>query len=279
MERLFLFFFENRAFFIFLLLEVISSWLIISSNHYQSAQYFNSSNSLVASINQFSHSVGDYFSLSETNRDLATENARLRSLLDRRSLTSSMSPLAERVDTAITNRYDYVSAKVVNNSVSRFTNFITIDRGSDSGIEEGMAVISHAGAIGKVKATSDHYSVVTSLLNIDVMISAVIERTGHFGTVQWEGDDPLYVSLKYIPRHVLPSMGDTVVTSGYNAIFPPDIVIGIIEDIELNDAAPFYEIRVRLSQDFQKLSYVTVVKSMLRTEQDSVELPFQEITP
>lgn len=270
MERLFYFFFQYRAFFIFLTLEVLCAWLIVSSNHFQSAQFFNSSNTLVANLNNFSYGVKEYFSLRETNLSLADENAYLRTRLERRL---QVLPSATDIfsDTAFTNRYEFVSAKVVNNSVSRSTNFITVDKGSNAGIKEGMAVISAGGAVGKVKATSNHYSVVTSILNTDVMVSAMLKRTGHFGTAQWDGLDPLMISLNYIPPHVKPVVGDTVVTSGYNAIFPSNIMIGTIEEFELDDAALFYQIKVKLSQDFQKLTYVAIVKSNLKSEQDSLE--------
>jgi rod shape-determining protein MreC len=115
-----------------------------------------------------------------------------------------------------------------------------------------------------------------SLLNIDMMVSASIKRTGHFGSIQWDGRDPEIVNLKFIPPHVKPVKGDTIVTSGYNAIFPEGIVIGVIDDVKLADAALFYELDVKLMQDFRKLSFVTVVKSQLKQEQDSLE---QVVTP
>jgi len=278
MERLFFFFFQYRAFFIFLTLEILCAWLIVSSNHYQSAQFFNSSNAIVANLNGFSYGVREYFSLRETNLSLSEENASLRTRLEQRM---QILPGTTTVvtDTALINRYEFANAKVVNNSVNRFTNFITIDKGSNEGIEEGMAVISSGGAVGKVKATSRHYSVVTSILNTDVMVSAVLKRTGHFGTVQWDGLNPLFVNLNYIPRHVKPSVGDTIVTSGYNAIFPQDIIIGTIDKIDLSDAALFYQLKVRLLQDFQQLTYVAVVKSNLKVEQDSLETATKEEIP
>jgi rod shape-determining protein MreC len=104
-----------------------------------------------------------------------------------------------------------------------------------------------------------------------MMVSATIKRTGHFGTIQWDGKDPEIVNLKYIPPHVKPVKGDTIVTSGYNAVFPEDIMIGIIEEVRTTDAALFHEIDVRLVQDFQKLSFVTVIKSTMKHEQDSIE--------
>ena len=278
MERLFFFFFQYRAFFIFLTLEILCAWLIVSSNHYQSAQFFNSSNAIVANLNGFSYGVREYFLLRETNLSLSEENASLRTRLDQRTQILPGTTIVV-TDTALINRYEFANAKVVNNSVNRFTNFITIDKGSTEGIEEGMAVISSGGAVGKVKATSRHYSVVTSILNTDVMVSAMLKRTGHFGTVQWDGLNPLFVNLNYIPRHVKPLVGDTIVTSGYNAIFPQDIIIGTIDKIELGDAALFYQLKVRLLQDFQQLTYVAVVKSNLKAEQDSLETVTKEVLP
>lgn len=276
MERLFIFIYQYRAFVTFLILEIFCAWLIFEYNPYQSAKFFNSSGSLVARLSGFSYGVKEYFSLKETNLMLAEENARLRSRLEQRNQSLYSLEVHEITDPEIINRFEFVSAKVVNNSVNRFTNYITIDKGEDAGIAPGMAVVSPLGIVGKVKAVSEHYGVVTSLLNKDVMVSAMIKRTGHFGTVQWDGRDPQYVNLEFIPRHVDPMVGDTIVTSGYNAVFPAGTPIGMIEERELGAEKLFYKLRVRLSQDFRKLSYVAVVKSNLKAEQDSVEFPFSE---
>lgn len=204
----------------------------------------------------------------EVNRVLAEENAMLRRKLEQRN-QGFQAP--EMRDSAIIKRFDFVSAKVVNNSVDRFTNFITINMGKDSGIESGMAVISSKGVVGKVKLTSEHFSVVTSVLNIDVMVSGVMKRTGYFGTIQWDGSDPEYINFNFIPRHVEPMVGDSIVTSGYSGVFPEGILIGTIATMEKTKEAPFYELKVKLAQDFGKLSYVAVVKSNLLPELDSLE--------
>jgi rod shape-determining protein MreC len=180
-----------------------------------------------------------------------------------------LSPAHAINDSTVISQFDFVSAKVVSNTVNRFTNFLTINKGSQQGLQPGMAVISALGAVGKVRTVSSHYSVVTSLLHVDVQVSALLKRTGHFGTIQWDGVDPDYVKFKFIPRHVQPVKGDSVLTSGYNAIFPEGIMVGQIEEIELTDEL-FYDLKVKLSQDFRKLSYVEVVKNSLRNELDSL---------
>ncbi|HMG93077.1 MAG TPA: rod shape-determining protein MreC [Chryseolinea sp.] len=280
MERLILFVYQNRAFFTFLLLEIFCAWLIVENNAYQGTKFFNSSNGVVATMNSFSQSVRDYFQLSEVNRILAEENASLKQALEQQRIqvypTNTIvidSTAITRVDTTgkALHKYDFISAKVVNNHVDFFKNFITIDKGKDAGIEPGMAVISTLGAVGKVKIVSTHYSVVTSILHIDVMVSGTLKRTEHFGTIQWDGRNPEIVEFKYIPSHAAPVKGDTVITSGYNAIFPEGVMIGVIDDVKLNKAALFYDLKVKLSQDFRKLSFVNVVKNHRQKEQDSVE--------
>jgi rod shape-determining protein MreC len=277
MERLFVFIYHYRAFFTFVVLELMCFWLVVENNQYQGAKFFNSSNNVVASLNNFSQSIRNYFLLSDENQKLATENSLLREQVEEQKQQLQHAYTVDLRDSALTKRFEFISAKVVNNQIDRFKNFITINKGRDYGIEPGMAVISPQGAVGKVKLVSDHYSVVTSILHIDYMVSAVLKRTGHFGSVQWEGRDPEFVKFRYIPRHVDPHEGDSVITSGYNAVFPDQVMIGTIFKADLSPEALTWDITVALSQDFRKLSYVSVVKSKLKVEQDLLEKTVEEM--
>lgn len=276
MERLILFVYQNRAFFTFLFLELFCAWLIVQNNAYQGSKFFNSSNGLVAAMNSFSQSVRDYFMLTEVNRTLSEENALLKRKLSQQPTTYVLNGSVVR-DSSATDQYEFISAKVVNNHVDMVKNFITINKGSEDGVRAGMAVISPLGVVGKVKLVSNHYGVVTSILHVDVMVSAILKRTEHFGTIQWDGKNPDQVEFNYIPPHAQPNVGDTVVTSGYNAIFPEGVMIGVIQSVDLHKDALFYDIRVRLSQDFRKLAWVTVVKNNRHAEQDSLEQVIQKM--
>lgn len=271
MERLFLFVYQNRAFFTFIALELVCAWLIVTNNHYQGAKFFNSSNGIVATMNNFSQGVRDYFQLREVNQMLAEENAALKEKINLQvQLAAVLDSTGLVQDSVLVNQYEFESAKVVNNHVDFFKNYLTIDKGEDKGLMPGMAVISPLGVVGKVKLVSNHFAVVTSLLHVDVMVSARLKSTEHFGTVQWDGLNPDIVEFKYIPRHVKPLVGDSVITSGY-AIFPDGIMIGTVAEVNLRDEALFYDLKVKLSQDFRKLSFVTIVKSNMQPERDSLE--------
>jgi rod shape-determining protein MreC len=279
MERLFIFLYQFRAFFTFLILEVVCAWLVIENNQYQGARFFNSSNSVIASLNNFSQGVREYFLLRNINSTLAEENAQLRSKLEQyrqmQFVTGKGMPDSLKLDSTVIRQFDFTSAKVVSNTVNRFTNYLTINKGLTDSIAPGMAVISPNGVVGKIRSVSQHYSVVTSVLHIDVQVSVLLKKTGDFGTVQWDGKNPDYVKLKYVPTHVNAAKGDTIVTSGYNAVYPEGIMVGYIDEIK-RDETLFYDITVKLSQDFRKLSFVEVVKNNLKHEQDSLQAPFTD---
>ncbi len=270
MERLINFIYEYRAFLTFLLLELSCSWLVIENNQYQSTKYFNSSNRLAANILGFSQGVREYFSLRTINEELAQENANLRTDLERlHQLEQNYFPVNQ--DTIRVDLYDFVSAKVIANSTNLYKNFITINKGAADGILPGMAAISNDGAVGKVKSVSENYSVLISLLNVDEQISCVIKRTNHFGSARWDGLHQRYSNLLFIPRHATPVVGDTVITSGYNAVFPEGIMVGIIRKANLREETNFWDIQIELTQDFGRLSFVEVIKSRLKNEKDSLE--------
>lgn len=245
--------------------------MIIENNYYQGARFFNSSNYVTANVIALSNSTKDFFSLRQANLALAEENSRLREQMAKAIYRSVIFDSLSAIDSSRLNQYEYISARVINNSTRMFRNHITINKGSRDGIQPGMAVLGPDGIVGKIKNVSNHYAVLKSLLHVDVMVSSRIKRTGHVGTVQWGGYDPLTADLNFIPRHVKLQKGDTIVTSGFNAIFPEGILIGTIEEISITDEAVFYELKIKLSQDFNKLSYVYVVKNNMQDEQEMLE--------
>lgn len=271
MQRLFLFLYRYRAFLTFLLLEVVCIWMVVTYNRYQGAAFFNSSSTAVAAIISVSDNVSNYFSLAQSNRTLAEENALLRTQISRLGTGGILPELEVIVPSDTTRQYEYIPARVVNNTVRLFKNHITINRGSNHGIEPGMGAVSSSGVIGKVKTVSANFSVITSLLHNDVMVSSNVKRTGDLATTRWNGIAPHKAQLHYLPRHTTPMIGDTIVTSGYNAIFPEGIIIGVIAETSLTENDVFHNIEMDLSNDFNKIGFVYVIKNALKLEQVELE--------
>jgi len=156
MRRLFQFIYRYRAFFIFLLLEVISAWFLVNHNEYISASYFNSSSAFAGNVYENKQAVQDYFQLAKVNKNLAQENELLRNQLAQDSLALDSSSV--NIPFELASQYEFISGKVVNNSVHRFRNYFTLDKGSKDGVKEGMGVINPNGVVGKIKSVSSNYS-------------------------------------------------------------------------------------------------------------------------
>jgi rod shape-determining protein MreC len=218
---------------------------------------------------QFS-SVIEYFELKRTNEELAKENTRLRNKLEQNPFFSN---IASRIDfdSIADQAYRYKSAKVVNNSVNKHLNYLTLDKGATDGIEPDMGVISSRGLVGVILNRSENYSTTISLLNTRLNISARLRETGFFGSLAWDGVSYRHAILSGIPAHASPSVGDAVVTSGFSSIFPEDILIGTIDEVKIDQGEGFYEIKVLLSVDFKNLQYVQVVDKIDAEEQIELE--------
>ena len=101
-------------------------------------------------------------------------------------------------------------------------------------------------------------------------ISARLGKKGAAGPLVWDGIHSNGAVLKEIPHHMEFSPGDTVYTSGYSSIFPPDIPLGITGDSRVVNGAT-YEIEVALFEDYSALRYVTIVENINKEEIRSLE--------
>lgn len=287
MRNLIIFFRRYFNFFLFLLLEVICIVLVFRNNDFQKTAYLNSASDISGKLYTKYNNVQYYFHLKSTNDSLVTENARLHNLL-RTSYDSISTDRGIKTDTIRTysqdtahklldtriRRYTYFPAKVINNTVTKPMNYITIHRGRLQGIRPNMGVISSSGVVGVVRSVSDNYSVVLSLLSKSntVGFSARLNNGREMGTVHWDGDNATFAQLKDIPRSARIHKGDTVVTSGYSALFPENIPIGFVEAVTIGDkSSTSFTIKLRLATNFYNLQYVYVIENLLKDEQQRLE--------
>lgn len=265
-----------RAFLLLLFFEIVCLWLLVRNNPYHSAAYFHTSNAIVGGIYQTRVNISQYFNLPRVNEELANDNAQLRELLAQSQVPVIVE--TRRDSLALTKseyNHDYLAAKVINNSTRLSHNYLTINKGSLNGVEPGMGVISAHGIVGKVMAVSENFSTVASLLNNDVFVSSYLKRSNTFGSINWDGNNKLKTKLKFVPRHIQLEKGDTIVTSGYNTIFPENILIGFVDDFRTENDA-WYDIDVNLSNDFSNLAYVYVIKNPMKQERIELESEIQE---
>jgi rod shape-determining protein MreC len=254
----------------FFTLEILAFVLIYRFNNYQKASFVNYTTGVTSSFYNRVSDVESYFKLRTVADSLQRENARLHNQL----LTSYyQNNLTTKTisDSVYKQQYTYLAARVVNNSVTKRNNYITINRGRLHGVMPEMAVISESGIVGIVLNVSDHYATVLSFLNNNCKISAKLERTQAFGSLVWDGKDPRYARLLDVNKHVPIKVNDLVITSNYSTIFPEGIPIGRISDFSIDAGDNFHTIQVQLFTDFSTLSTVYVINNLLKNEQKNLE--------
>ncbi|HYJ37371.1 MAG TPA: rod shape-determining protein MreC, partial [Chitinophagaceae bacterium] len=155
-------------------------------------------------------------------------------------------------------------------STSTQNNYITIHRGENQGVKKDMGVVSANGVVGVVVNTSANYSTIMSLLHRQNRLSGALKKTGETGTVQWNGDSPLFLTLINIPKSAAITIGDTVITSQYATRFPPS-VIGTVYNIVEDKSTNFYTLTIRPATNFFSLQNVYVVENLQAEEQLNLE--------
>jgi len=269
MRNLLRFIIRHHFIILFILFETIAFFLLFQFNTFHNSKIVTLTNSVKGGFSRGFINIKEYVSLREENRKLIEENNKLYNLLKSSYRITSFESFNVN-DSVYKRKYIYIDAKVINNSTNKQYNYITLNKGRSHGIEQDMAVLSNDGIVGIVKDVSDNYSSVISLLNRNFKVNAKIKRTGYFGPLLWTGKGHLKAILTDIPHHVKILVGDTVVTSGYSAIFPEGYMIGITSDYKLK-GGNYYEITVDLAADFKNLSSVQVVKNLYKEEQIELE--------
>jgi len=249
---------------------MVSVSLIVQNNKFHNASFINSANTMIGGLFQWQNNITEYVGLEKENLRLAEENKRLHSEAILAFNRYTMKEF-EFNDTIYKQKYTYLNAKVINNSVYKRNNFLTLNKGYAQGLAPEMGVISSNGVIGIVKDVSENFSTVLSVLHKSSSISARLDGKDYFGSLIWDGSDFKYGTLTEIPSHVILSKGSSVVSSGHSAMFPQGVPIGTIVDYEVIPGHNSYTIKIKFAEDYSSLSHVYVVSNLLRSEQVELE--------
>ena len=255
---------------IFIILEVAALNMLRNNSPLQDNWFSNAGQAFMGSIWGVSHDLKDYFSLRETNKALAIENQDLQARLTQ--MTDLMSEIAH--ESAISDKaakgYRYILAPIEKISNNTQHNYIIVGKGSNHGVVKGSGIITGKGAIGVIDAVSENFSYARSFKNHGMTVSARLGKGGTVGPMSWDGIHSNRAILKEIPHHMSFSPGDTVFTSGYSSIFPPDIPLGVTESAKIVNGSS-YEIEVILFENYSALRYVIIVEHIGKEEIKSLE--------
>lgn len=262
--------------FLFTLLEGISIVLLLFFNNYHGAVFFTSANGIAGNIYSMITDVEGYFNLKDENMRLVEHNRLLSEELQ--AMGKELSAYKDSTMLAgngfvAANRgnFTFGTAKVINGSLNRVNNFITIDKGSSDGVTTEMGVFNEQGVVGIVRQTSENFAIVLPLLNSKSMISCRVKGSNSFCTLKWDGTELQHSYLIDLPRYALFEQGDTVVTSGFSSIFPAGIPVGEIQNLEDSDDGMFYRAKVKLYVNFSSIDNLFIVGHKKKNEQEILE--------
>lgn len=279
---------RNGGFVSFLIAELVCFAIIVNFNTRQNDIWANTTGIWGGQALEKRQVASDYFSLYDKADSLAQAvdsmqarlaNARLIQvpIRDTFFLVSydSLSKTDSVLRKTLRPQYEFITARVIKNTISGANNWLIINRGKNDGVQPEMAVVSVSGIVGIVRHVSEHFSLVMSVLHQQAKISVSLpNQKNAFGSMLWLSGDPTEMTLRYIPQHFPLKENEPVVTSGYSLMFPQGHPVGHVKGTPRPDPENpyFLEVKVSLSQDMATVRDVAVVRNLFKAELDSLTL-------
>ena len=183
------------------------------------------------------------------------ENERLRGLLNMADSLAIEGPVA----------------RVIGMSTEGWSKVVTIDKGSDAGVLVGNPVVAADGVVGRVIATSDRAAQILPIVDPKSSADGLLQQTRVRGVL--EGGGLSGCSLRFVNSRDRVTVGDMIVTSGFDGVFPPGLALGRVSRIENSLKDLFHQIDVEPAADFSRIEQVMVVTGRLPVVTQGPELP------
>jgi len=207
------------------------------------------------------HAWGRYADLvgvSEENADLQQRIAALEEQnLQLREALVAGGRLARIAEMRADFEVPMLPAQLVGSDVSAFFRSVLVDRGRANGVRSGMPVISEEGVVGLVTATSDRAARATLLLDRQTAIDGTVQRSRTRGIVRGRGSD--LVDFEFVARGGDVEVGDVVITSGLDGVYPKGLRVGIVTAVSEADAGLLHSASLAPAVDFGRLEQAFVI--------------------
>ncbi|MDH3356798.1 MAG: rod shape-determining protein MreC [Desulfobacteraceae bacterium] len=181
-------------------------------------------------------------------KEFELSNSRLRNLLNFKK--------------TITDRV--LSAEVIGKDPSPWFKTVLIDKGENDGVETGMAVVVPKGIAGQVTDVSANYSKVLLIIDHNSAVDALVQNDRARGIIQ--GDAAGQCLFKYVLRKHDIKIGDIVVSSGLDGVFPKGLAVGYVSAVIKPKSGIFQDVTVSPYVDFEKLEEVLIVLNPKKQE-------------
>ena len=256
MRNLYIFIVRTTHISLFLILAGISISFIYKSSNYKQWWLNAFSKEISAPLLSVRNKYAEYLNLKTANKELLEQNKMLLNEIFNHKIERSEVKTVKEGDSLL---FSYYTAKIIESTVNKQNNYITLDKGSRDGIEVNMGVISSQGVVGIVKDVSANFSTVLSLLHSQFSIFAKLKNSDVAGMLTWDGESPQYAQISNIANIEPVKMGDTVVTQ-HSLIFPTDYPIGVVIAKSSKKTGGYFVLKVKILHNFEKTDNVYLVK-------------------
>ncbi len=223
----------------------------------------------------FTSVISDVINIS----NVKSENERLRKLnaelmlkvSELRQYGIENSELKNLLGMKDTTKYPLIPAAVISKSLSKYQNTLTINIGAQNGVKAGMPVINDFGLVGIVATTSDNFSIVKTLKNIELKLTVKDERSRIDGIMKWNGSNLVIID---VPKTYDVEPGDRIITSDLSTIVAVPLPVGVVIGISKIETGIFNEVKVKPFVDFIRTEHVFVLGIVENKEIQGLELNF-----
>lgn len=258
MRNLFRFIKKYHFILLFILIESFSLFLFFSNHKFQKSRFLSFTQEYTGAIYSYYSNFNEYLHLNEENEYLKRENAKLYSVLSKSEKNTNP------------QLFEFTNARIVNNSIFKKDNYLTLDKGELDGIKIGMGIMVENGVIGIVNSISLNYSKAISILNSKSSISVMHFKSNQNGSLKWRSDNYMSAEINDIPNHANINIGDTIQTNGYSSIFPSGINVGTITSYKKGSENGLYNIKIRFINDMNKIKNVYIINSLDKLEKENL---------
>lgn len=236
------------------------------TNPYHHSRFANSSNHFIGSVYEWSNNIRSYFYLQEEIDLLRSQNTLLQAQLKGSRIVVG-DYFSKKEDTIYMQQYLFQSASVIQSTRHKRYNYVTINKGTENGVEKEMGVIGTNGIIGYVVETSSHFSTILPVIHPRFEVPVRHKKTSAFGFVSWtQGNSYREATVKGFAQITNVQIGDTIITTGGESYFPEGELVGFVKSKKDELGKGTQIITIELAEDYGNIHSVFTIDNLAKIE-------------
>ena len=258
MRNLFLFFIKNKDHFVFIIALTLSLIFLFNNDNEEMSVIRGFSSDVVSFLSTPMVKVKSLAIVNEENQYLREKNLQLNLELESILYAADENEkLRELLDFKRNTKLLIIPSRIINKGIQTNINSLTIDVGSDLGVNVNQAVLTPDGVIGKTIQTGQKSSILQSISDNNFRLSVRIMPSGAVGILRWHTSN--ICKIYEVQKNVNINIGDRVITSGFSKIYPPKLPVGFVSGVYDERGSYQKVVNVKIQNDFESIQNVFVV--------------------